>query len=373
MIHTVNLYCTFSSLEIYNYTFTKLKNYVTYCHNNLCPDKNNNKIKANYQYYKTNCFNDIGISSINFCRYFGSKTGSYIELIVNCPKLIYNGDETRLANLSDYNILEEKFNRIIQHLNNDVFSTQLLSKLNEWQIRRIDYAIDIDTPFVNDYISIFKKGYIPKSFSIKKYYDTSFHIESNACNYNFYNKTEELTAKYNIRINKNILRLEVQCKADKIRKIIKNYKLPNNNICSLWNESISKSVIAEAINRIVGVNDFFSLNILQDKIYDSNLPKAYKHNAWHLTKFLNADIFSLSELYQIIESSDEHREDVTRKILHLYKKRLTEKRYNKTKLAINKLNYSYAKSYLNKINLSPIAIQKDCHADYLPNPIKLFE
>lgn len=372
MVHTINLYCTFSSQEIYNYTLGKLKNYVTSFQWNLYPDKNNNK---HYQCYKTHFFHDIGISSINLCRYFGSKTGSYIELVVNCPKLIYNGDETKLAQADDYNILEEKFNHIIYNLNHDVFSTQLLPKLNEWQVRRIDYAIDIDTPFVNDYISIFKKGYIPKSFSIKKYYDTSFHIESNACNYNFYNKTKELTAKYNIRINKNILRLEVQCKADKIRKLIKNYALHGNKLYSLWNKNIAQNVIAKAINRVIGTYDFYPLNILQEKIYDSSLQKAYKHSAWHLTKFLNADIFSLSELSQIIESSDEHREDITRKILHLYKKRLTEKHFNKidAAIAINKLNYSYAKSYLNKINLSPIAIQKDCHADYLPNPIKLFE
>ena len=106
MIHTINLYCTFSSLEIYNYTFTQLKNYVTYSQHNLHPDKNTKKNKTTYQYYKTDYFNDIGISYINLCRYFGSKTGSYIELIVNCPKLIYNGDETKLARNDDYNILE---------------------------------------------------------------------------------------------------------------------------------------------------------------------------------------------------------------------------------------------------------------------------
>ena len=370
MLHTLNFYIELPSASMYTYIFAKLKSYVNDCDFNLYPDKNNTK---KYQCFKTHCFNDIGLSSINLCRYFGRKCGCFIELVVNCPKLIYNGNETKLAQADDYNTLEEKFNCIIQHLNNDVFSTQLLPKLNEWLVRRIDYAIDIDTPYVNDYISILKKGYIPKNFSIKKYYDTSFHIESKSCVYNFYNKTEELAVKYNIHINKNILRLEVQCKADKIRKIIKNYKLSNNNICSLWNESIAKSVIAEAINRIVGVNDFFSLNILQDKIYDSNLPKAYKHSAWHLTKFLNADIFSLSELSQIIESYDEHKEDVTKKILHLYKKRLTEKRFNKIKAAIKNLNYNYTKSYLNKINLSPIAIPKNGQAEYLLNPIKLFQ
>ena len=370
MLHTLNFYIELPSASMYTYIFAKLKSYVNDCDFNLYPDKNNTK---KYQCFKTHCFNDIGLSSINLCRYFGRKCGCFIELVVNCPKLIYNGNETKLAQADDYNILEEKFNRIIQHLNNDVFSTQLLPKLNEWQVRRIDYAIDIDTPFVNDYISIFKKGYIPKSFSIKKCYDTSFHIESNACIYNFYNKREELAAKYNIRINKNILRLEVQCKADKIRKLIKNYDLHGNKFYSLWNKNIAQNVITEAVNRVIGTYDFYQLNILQDKIYNSNLPKAYKHSAWHLTKFLNADIFNLSELSQIINSSDEYKKDIIKEILHLYKKRLTEKRLTKTKAAINGLNYSYAKSYLNKISLSPIAIPKDCQTEYLPNPIKLFQ
>ena len=347
-----------------------LKNYVTHSPYNLYPDKSNNK---HYQCYKTHLFNDIGISSINLCRYFGSKTGSYIELIVNCPKLIYNGDETKLAKASDYNLFEVKFNRIIQNLNHEVFFSPLLPKLNAWQVRRIDYAFDIETPFVNDYIYIFKKGYIPKGFKVKKYYGTSFHITSNSCNYNFYNKTDELSSKYNIHISKNILRLEVQCKADKIRKLIKEYNLADDNISSLWNESIAKNVIAEAINRVIGTYDFYPLNVLQDKIYDSSLQKAYKYQTWQLTKLLNNDVFNLSELCQILESSDEDKKDTALKVLHFYKKRLTEKRFNKLSVAIKNLNYSYAKSYLNKINLSPIALPKDCHAQYLPNPIKLIK
>lgn len=375
MIHTINLYCTFSSLEIYNYTFTQLKNYVTYSQHNLHPDKNTKKNKTTYQYYKTDYFNDIGISYINLCRYFGSKTGSYIELIVNCPKLIYNGDETKLARNDDYNILEEKFNHIIQHLNHRVFSSTLLPQLNGWQVRRIDYAFDIDTPFVNDYICIFKKGYIPKGFSLKEYYDTSFHIKSKACNYNFYNKTEELDTKHQIHISSNILRLEVQCKADKIRKIINDYNIQDNFLYSLWNESIAKNVIAKAVNRVVDTYDFYPLNILQDKIFDSDLTKSYKHYAWQLTKLLNNDVFNLSELSQIITASEDYKKDIIKEILHLHKKRSTEKHFNKidATIAINKLNYSYAKSYLNKINLSPIALPKNCQIEYLPNPIKLIK
>ena len=370
MIHTVNLYCTFISLEIYNYCFGKLKNYVNSLRYNLYPKKSNNN---HYRCYKTNCFNNIGISSINLCRYFGCKTGSYVELVVNCPKVIYNADETKLVNVTDYNILEEKFNRIIQHLNNEVFGTNILPNLNSWHVRRIDYAVDIVTPFVNEYTAIFNKGYIPKGFSLKEYYNTSFHIKSDACNYNFYNKTEELAAKHNTHISSNILRLEVQCKADKIRKLINDYYLSNNSLLSLWNQTIAKKVIAEAVKRVIGTYDFFPVNTLREKIYDSDLPKAYKHYAWQLTKLLNSDIFNLSELYQIIETSEEYKKDLLKEILHLYQKRLTEKRFNKTKAAIKGLNYSYAKSYLNKINLSPIAIPQNCQAEYLPNPLKLIQ
>ncbi len=370
MIHTVNLYCTFTSLEVYNYSLGKLKNYVNSLQYNLYPNKSNN---SHYQCYKTHAFNDIGLSSINLFRYFSSKPSSYIELVVNCPKLIYNADETKLANVTDYNILEEKFNRIIQHLNHEVFSTNLLPNLRGWQVRRIDYAVDIVTPFVNEYTAIFNKGYIPKGFSLKEYYNTSFHIKSDACNYNFYNKTEELAAKHNTHISSNILRLEVQCKADKIRKLINDYYLSNNSLLSLWNQTIAKNVIAEAVKRVIGTYDFFPVNTLREKIYDSDLPKAYKHYAWQLTKLLNSDIFNLSELYQIIETSEEYKKDLLKEILHLYQKRLTEKRFNKTKAAIKGLNYSYAKSYLNKINLSPIAIPQNCQAEYLPNPLKLIQ
>ena len=287
MLHTINFNLKISS-QNYNINFSTLKKYVNALDYNLYPDKNNSK---RYQCYKTHCFNDIGISTINLCRYFGKKSGAYIELVVNCPKVIYNGDETRLANVTDYNILEEKFNHIIQHLNNEIFGTKLLPNLNDWLVRRIDYAFDIETPNVDHYISIFNKGYIPKSFSLKTYYNTSFHIKSDACNYNFYNKTKELSSKHNIHINSNVLRLEVQCKTDKIRKLIKHYDLHSNNISLLWNESIAKEVITEAVTRVIGTYDFYPLNVLHDKIYNSILPKAYKHYAWQLTKLLNNDIY----------------------------------------------------------------------------------
>lgn len=369
MLHTINFNLKISS-QNYNINFSTLKKYVNALDYNLYPDKNNSK---RYQCYKTHCFNDIGISTINLCRYFGKKSGAYIELVVNCPKVIYNGDETRLANVTDYNILEEKFNHIIQHLNNEIFGTKLLPNLNDWLVRRIDYAFDIKTPNVDHYISIFNKGYIPKSFSLKTYYNTSFHIKSDACNYNFYNKTKELSSKHNIHINSNVLRLEVQCKTDKIRKLIKHYDLHSNNISLLWNESIAKEVITEAVTRVIGTYDFYPLNVLHDKIYNSILPKAYKHYAWQLTKLLNNDIYNLSELCQILESSEEYEKEIVKTILHIHKKRLTEKRFTKTKATINGLNYSYAKSYLSKINLSPIAIPQNCQAEYLPNPIKLIQ
>lgn len=369
MLHVINFYYLTTSKN-YNTLFSKLKIYLSAIDYNLYPDKNNTN---RYQCYKTHAFNEIGFSSINLCRYFGAKSGCYIELVVNCPKLIYNGDETKLANVTDYDIFEEKFNRIIQHLNHEVFGTNLLPTLNGWQVRRIDYAVDIVTPFVNEYTAIFNKGYIPKGFSLKEYYNTSFHIKSDACNYNFYNKTEELAVKHNIHINNNVLRLEVQCKTDKIRKLIKYYDLHSNNISLLWSETIAKNVITEAVSRVIGPYDFFPLNIIIDKIYDSDLPKAYKYDAYQLTKLLNSDIFNLSELRQIIDSSDEYKKDITKELLHLHKKRLTEKRFNKIKERIKNINYSYAKSYLNKINLSPIAIPQNCQAKYLPNPIKLLQ
>ena len=155
--------------------------------------------------------------------------------------------------------------------------------------------------------------------------------------------------------------------------MINDYYLSNNSLLSLWNQTIAKNVIAEAVKRVIGTYDFFPVNTLREKIYDSDLPKAYKHYAWQLTKLLNSDIFNLSELYQIIETSEEYKKDLLKEILHLYQKRLTEKRFNKTKAAIKGLNYSYAKSYLNKINLSPIAIPQNCQAEYLPNPLKLIQ
>ena len=99
----------------------------------------------------------------------------------------------------------------------------LLPFFANWNVRRIDYAVDLWTPYANEYIKIFNRGMILKNFKQHEKYETSLYLTYSECNINFYNKLSDLKSKYDFQevqkeymqlgqIPTGIMRWEIQCK-----------------------------------------------------------------------------------------------------------------------------------------------------------------
>lgn len=278
--------------------------------------------KVKKKTYSTTAFASEGLLEINF---FKRKKieGNIIQLNLKPANLINESSYLKLSNYNeDYKLIEKKFNCIMNYINNCAEKI-LLPKLNDWKVNRIDYAVDIETPYVQEYINLFKRGFIPKGFRHYKDYETSIYLTSKKCRINFYDKFSELKNKFGLTNNdikselgylpEGVLRLEIQCENKKIQRIKEKYELSESKLAYLWSETIAFDIISHYIKAIIGKEDCFTLNYTLEKIgaeykkrtyglcaklvtilakyKDSSL--ANMKNNYHIKKDFNQQIFKI--------------------------------------------------------------------------------
>lgn len=188
------------------------------------------KYARNSTCYKTTFLRDRGILEFVFCKFCSknSFTVYFIELKIHLKLLIENNilDLTRAI---DMPLVKKSFNALMKEL------SPLLPEFSNWSCSRIDYAVTIQTPHVEIYIDLFKRGSIHKSFSKNipqmLSYQGSFYLPSNkkSLTLNFYDKYDQLLKKSRsphtsideklLSRAKNTLRLEVQCHREKLQNI----------------------------------------------------------------------------------------------------------------------------------------------------------
>lgn len=103
-----------------------------------------------------------------------------------------------------------------------------LSILDYWTVNRINYAININIPYVKEYIKLFQRADKSKGFKelycskskTRKQMEDSFYLLSESIVINLYNKENE-RAKQDLNAGgaKNLLRLEIQFKSLKINTL----------------------------------------------------------------------------------------------------------------------------------------------------------
>ena len=218
--------------------------------------------------YSTTTFESMGFLDVRFFKQEKIK-GNIIQLKLKPARLIKTNSYIGLSNRDiDYESVENKFNYIMDYINNRAEET-LLPQLADWKVHRIDYAFDIETSDVQKYINLFKRGFVPKGFRHYKDYETSIYMTSKNCRINFYDKLAQLRSKYDLTDNEiekelqhlpvGILRLEVQCDNKKIQQIKEKYNLPESSIKYLWDEIISFNIISHYIKAIIGEEDCYTL------------------------------------------------------------------------------------------------------------------
>ncbi|MFF2155187.1 hypothetical protein ACFVVQ_07725 [Paenibacillus chitinolyticus] len=111
-----------------------------------------------------------------------------------------------------------------------IISPFIFDDISRYKVDRIDYCINIRTPYMNWYMELIRRSDIPKSFELvlkdnpitkrKEPYKNALRLENKSVIINFYNKRFQIAEVFGYDFPEgqeaeDIIRLEVQCKKGK--------------------------------------------------------------------------------------------------------------------------------------------------------------
>ena len=169
----------------------------------------------------------------------------------------------KLLEVSKLELLKEDQ---VEELNDRFYSEIIkihhsLPRLEYWGANRIDYAVNINTPYVKEYIRLFQRGDKPTGFKDTKQLDGSLYISNDSVTINFYDmENERLWNGFNKDGAKNLLRLEIQCKTSKTNTIKTKYEFDSKHLGNYLRTDISRNQLQYYYNKVIGQGDYYTLS-----------------------------------------------------------------------------------------------------------------
>jgi len=164
-----------------------------------------------------------------------------------------------------------------------------LTDLGSYQVRRIDYCINVKTKLADTYMKLIRQGDVPPRFIMKmnnnsitgkskRYKDSMYlHTKSRDIKINFYNKEKEVESKwsnykdYQIKEATDMLRFEIQCSGAKVNNMKANYKLQSKSLGMFAYNQIALEVVNKYYNAVVGKEDYVTLQSARQCVIFSDL------------------------------------------------------------------------------------------------------
>lgn len=194
----------------------------------------------------------------------------------------------------------------IIHLNHnfeDILKKQLrrISSIFDYyvvKLRRIDFALDIPTPFVREYLHLLEYSYpLPRyeklppikecddlieQMTLLEEHNNIFNNEkslfytNNSLNINIYHKYSQLIRSGCIATDRdNYLRIELQIKKPKLYSLMKKYNISNRTITDFLNcqniEKLEYNLFTYYLSVLTGSGTYVSFNYAKDVIENANL------------------------------------------------------------------------------------------------------
>lgn len=254
MIHTMTITHRIESTRIYNEVFKSLKD---------ISERNGKAFYPEKSEYITHAMKEKGFQRIALMKKSVSSKYQYpymqLSITLNPAILIGKGYEEIIEN-TDIDEVKRVFD-------NEVFSIhRKLPRLINWTVNRIDYAVNIETEYVKEYIRLFQRGDKPCDF--KEPYDKrskrrkqlkgSLYLTSNSVNINFYDKGNE-RKKAGVEGIDNLLRIEVQCKKNKVNSIKKSKGFDSCLVGYFLDLSLSTEIINYYFRKVIGTGNYLTL------------------------------------------------------------------------------------------------------------------
>ena len=112
-------------------------------------------------------------------RFFRTKNcyRNFMEINLQPIRLLKQNEHVNLSEFEEYGAIAKKFNvRIAQLLSFGAAMPECL-EFGNWNVRRIDYAFQFRTPYVEAYVKLLHRGMVPKGYK-RRVYDTSLYLYS---------------------------------------------------------------------------------------------------------------------------------------------------------------------------------------------------
>ena len=249
--------------------------------------------KVNEGNYITGALKSIGFTNIQLT---SKKINSKYKYNFMQIKIILN--PVKLLRKNKLEVIEEDH---VEELKK-VFADEIkkihvsLPILDYWTVNRIDYAININTPYVKEYIKLFQRADKPKGFKelycskskTRKQLEGSFYLFNDSVAINFYDKESE-RAKQDFSADgaKNLLRLEVQCKSLKINTLKTKNRFRGKCLKNYLSKDISCKQIEHYYNNTIGGGDYYKLTEAILKVQESNYTNGTKNKLIETLRAIN--------------------------------------------------------------------------------------
>lgn len=212
-----------------------------------------------------------------------------MTIILNPVKLIGKNK----LDVLEVNFLEEAkeiFTEEVQKIHTS------LPRLEHWTVNRIDYARNINTPYVEEYIKLFQRADKPRAFKelycnksrIRKQREGSFYLFNNSVAINFYNKeNERLSQNFNKDGAKDLLRLEIQCKKPKTNTIKTKNEFDSRHLAHYLSQEMSYQQLEYYYNNTIGAGDYYKLSEAIERVQKSKYTSKTKEKLIEVLKLVN--------------------------------------------------------------------------------------
>ena len=285
----------------------------------------------------------------------------FLSLILNLQSLQLNRFSIDLFNCAPLPManLQKRFNKALDDMTPGMNHPGLM----HWSVQQIHFALDIQTPHVAEYVQLFNRARILSGFTAPLGSPGSFYTASTsgAVTLNFYDKQDQIKKEWRFPAQSSLLlqakdrlRLEVQCRGDKLHHIRRSLPANNHRLSphTFLDQAIGNAVLQDYYRQIIGYADFHALPQALSMV------QAGPGRLDRKTK--------LSSLLQLLDQRQTVGDAVQDYVMGTTLTSPTAK----IKGSIRSLK-TYMNQYLPDLNINPILIPASMNLPYLPNPMPL--
>lgn len=204
-----------------------------------------------------------------------------IEIRLNPKVLLQHGEYVKVAKANEFPQICKRFKEVLQPLQESLNWKPLrqcykLNAIHEYQVKRIDYCINVRTPLYETYMELIKRGDIPAHFYLvtelneksrrQVAHKNSFYIQTrgHSLGINFYNKQHQMRSEFadyaRLEDANQIIRLEIQCLNGKTNSLKQKHGWRYRDCHHFLNEDLSRKMIYDYYEKTVGFEDYYTLS-----------------------------------------------------------------------------------------------------------------